>query len=454
METSRNLPKKRKRKRRVQPPNKRRRIVTPERANDGGKEKMIKASKRPGSPIQERIQRKRKRGEEMGEKADDRPSTSYNTDMEQLSGTIPADTPILVTGLESFTFHKILGEGGYGKVMLATHPACQQQLAVKLVKKRVLLQDFKDNVLIERQVLEVTGKSPLFTHAYATFQTKDYAFFIMEFLSGGDLSGLMRANAPFTIPVTRFMAAEIICGLQFLHTRGIIHRDIKPANILMDRAGHLKIADFGLAVMNIFGDKKISEYAGTLRYMAPEILLRKPYDTAVDWFSAGVMIYEMATGKYPFYAGILPGTIEKSLINDVPTYPKGLNPQARDLIVGLLNKSPESRQVAVDNIREHQFFMEINWTDIEGAGARPPFQLGPPPVMTLTKIDDILSSTEANKSPMAERDQQLFCGFTFANENWQVVKPIKEPFIRPRRTFGRFVRDTIRRIWRKMKIWN
>ncbi|XP_040278300.1 protein kinase C delta type-like [Bufo bufo] len=157
------------------------------------------------------------------------------------------------------------------QVMLATHTACQQQLAVKLVKKRVLLQDFKDNVLIERQVLEVTGKSPLFTHAYATFQTKDYAFFIMEFLSGGDLSGLMRANAPFTVPVTRFMAAEIICGLQFLHTRGIIHRDIKPANILIDSAGHLKIADFGLAVMNIFGDKKISEYAGTLRYMAPEV---------------------------------------------------------------------------------------------------------------------------------------------------------------------------------------
>ncbi|XP_040278393.1 protein kinase C delta type-like [Bufo bufo] len=126
----------------------------------------------------------------------------------------------------------------------------------------------------------------------------------MEFLSGGDLSVLMRANALFTIPVTRFMAAEIICGLQFLHTRGIIHRDIKPANILMNSAGHLKIADFGLAVMNIFGDKKISEYAGTLRYMAPEILLRKPYNTAVDWFSAGVMIYEMATGKYPFNAAL------------------------------------------------------------------------------------------------------------------------------------------------------
>ncbi|XP_040278387.1 protein kinase C delta type-like [Bufo bufo] len=168
----------------------------------------------------------------------------------------------------------------------------------------------------------------------------------MEFLSGGDLSVLMRANALFTIPVTRFMAAEIICGLQFLHTRGIIHRDIKPANILMNSAGHLKIADFGLAVMNIFGDKKISEYAGTLRYMAPEILLRKPYNTAVDWFSAGVMIYEMATGKYPFNAGILPETIEKSLINDVPTYPKGLNPQARDLIVGVSRKTHSSNTAA------------------------------------------------------------------------------------------------------------
>ncbi|XP_040289877.1 protein kinase C delta type-like [Bufo bufo] len=338
---------------------------------------MIKASKRPGSPIQESILKKRKRGEKTGGKAEDGPSTSYNTEMEQLSVKTPAETPIIVTGLESFTFHKILGEGGFGKVMLATHPDCQQQLAVKLVKKRVLLQNFRNKVLIERQVLEVTGKSPLFTHAYATFQTKDYTFFIMEFLSGGDLGDLIHAKAPFTIPVTRFCAAEIICGLQFLHNRGIIHRDIKPENILMDSAGHLKIADFGLAVMNIFGERKISQYAGTLSYMAPEILLEKPYNTAVDWFSAGVTIYQMATGKYPFSASIFPEKIQKSLINDVPTYPKRLNPQARDLIERLLIKSPESRQLAVCNIREHPFFMDIEWTDIEEAAACPPFQPGP-----------------------------------------------------------------------------
>ncbi|XP_040294511.1 protein kinase C delta type-like [Bufo bufo] len=399
MEIPKNLPKKRKRKRkrRVQPPNKRRRIETSEKAKDGGKEKMIKASKRPGSPIQESILKKRKRGEKTGGKAEDGPSTSYNTEMEQLSVTTPAETPIIVTGLESFTFHKILGEGGFGKVMLATHPDCQQQLAVKLVKKRVLLQNFSNNVLIERQVLEVTGKSPLFTHAYATFQTKDYAFFIMEFLSGGDLGDLIHAKAPFTIPVTRFFAAEIICGLQFLHNRGIIHRDIKPENILMDSAGHLKIADFGLAVMNIFGERKISQYAGTLSYMAPEILLEKPYNTAVDWFSAGVTIYQMASGKYPFSASIFPEKIQKSLINDFPTYPKRLDPQARDLIERLLIKSPESRQLAVCNIREHPFFMDIEWTDIEEAAACPPFQPGP----------NIWQNCERDRSQDLEEDKPL-----------------------------------------------
>ncbi|CAJ0968703.1 unnamed protein product [Ranitomeya imitator] len=98
--------------------------------------------------------------------------------------------------------------------------------------------------------------------------------------------------------------------------------------------------------------------------MAPEILLEKPYNTAVDWFSTGVVIYEMATGRYPFYIGDLDDTTIEALINADPAFPKGLDLQAKSIIEGLLNKSPESWQVAVDNIRAHLFFMEINWTDI------------------------------------------------------------------------------------------
>ncbi|XP_073524446.1 serine/threonine-protein kinase Sgk1-A-like [Phyllobates terribilis] len=89
-----------------------------------------------------------------------------------LSGTTQAESSIIVTGLESFTFHKIIGKGGFGKVMLATHQACQQQLAVKMVKKRLLLEKSEDNDLIERQVLEMTRKSPFITRAFATFQSQ------------------------------------------------------------------------------------------------------------------------------------------------------------------------------------------------------------------------------------------------------------------------------------------
>ncbi|KAM4038545.1 protein kinase C-like 1B [Anomaloglossus baeobatrachus] len=325
------------------------RIETPESEKNGTNQSILKASKRSRSPIQENITNKRKRGEELGDKADDGSSVSSKANTVQLSGTTPGESPIIVTGLESFTFHKILGKGGFGKVILATHQASQQQVAVKMVKKRFLLENLRDDVLIERQVLEMTRKSPLISRAFSTFQSQDYLFYVMEYLSGGDLRGIMSTNAPFPIAVTRFLAAELICGLQFLHSRGIIHRDIKPENILLDSTGHLKIADFGLAVMNIFGDTKTSDCIGSLIYMAPEILQEEPYNTAVDWFSAGVVIYQMATGRYPFYEGKFVETIIEVIINDDPLFPKGFDPQLKAIIEGVSIKTHLSNTADICN---------------------------------------------------------------------------------------------------------
>ncbi|KAM4047230.1 protein kinase C theta type-like [Anomaloglossus baeobatrachus] len=432
---------------------KKRKIETSEDEKDGTNQSLIKASKRPGSPIQESIVSKRKRGEAMEEKADDGSSVSPKADTEQLSGTTPAESPIIVTGLKSFTFHKTIGQGGFGKVMLATHKACQKQVAVKMVEKRFIIEESRDTILIERQVLEITRKSPFITRAFSTFQSQDYVFFVMEYLSGGDLRQFLKRNAPLPIPATRFIAAELICGLQFLHSRGIIHRDLKPENILLDSTGHLKIADFGLAAMNIFGDTKTSDCVGTYIYMAPEIFLQKPYNTAVDWFSAGVVLYEMAIGGHPFYKGKSDWTTIMAIVKDEPFFPKKLDPQLKAIIKGLLDKSPESRQKFVDNIRDHPFFTEINWTDIEEARACPPFQLPPQEVMTLCKMNPVPSFIKPMRPPIAEEDQQLFCGFTFASDGWKVIKPIPKPAKTHRRTFGSIVRDALHRIWRRVKPW-
>ncbi|XP_072288087.1 protein kinase C delta type-like [Pyxicephalus adspersus] len=101
--------------------------------------------------------------------------------------------------------------------------------------------------------------------------------------------------------IFRFFAGEILCGLQYLHSLGIVHRDIKPSNILLDNSCHIKIADFGLAATNVFGSTKIRGQVGTSLFMAPEVCMNLPYNAVADYFSFGVMIYLMATGKYPFY---------------------------------------------------------------------------------------------------------------------------------------------------------
>ncbi|KAM4044280.1 protein kinase C theta type-like [Anomaloglossus baeobatrachus] len=432
---------------------KKRKLESSEDEKDVTDQSIIKASKRPGSPIQESIVSKRKRREAMGDKADDESSVSPKAESEQLSGTTPAESPIIVTGLKSFTFHRIIGQGAFGKVMLATHKACQKQVAVKMVEKRFLIEESRDKILIERQILEMTRKSPFITRAFSTFQSQDYVFYVMEYLSGGDLRQFLKRNAPLPIPATRFIAAELICGLQFLHSRGIIHRDLKPENILLDSTGHLKIADFGLAAMNIFGDTKTSDCVGTYIYMAPEIFLQKPYNTAVDWFSAGVMIYEMAIGGHPFYKGKFDRTTIMAIVKDEPFFPKKLDPQLKAIIKGLLDKSPENRQKFVDNIRDHPFFTEINWTDIEEARACPPFQLPPQEVMTLCKMNPVPSFIKPIRLPIAEEDQQLFCGFTFASDGWKVIKPMPKPVKPHRRTFANIVRDAFHRIWRRVKRW-
>ncbi|CAJ0955698.1 unnamed protein product [Ranitomeya imitator] len=138
--------------------------------------------------------------------------------------TSPSEQVTACLSLENFIFTRKLGEGGFGRVMLATHQPSGHQLAVKMVKKRELLEDAKDTISLEREVLEITENSRFFIHAFGTFQTADYAFYAMEYLSGGTLTAFVKSRGPLDVCTTRFLAAEILSGIEFLHSRGIIHR--------------------------------------------------------------------------------------------------------------------------------------------------------------------------------------------------------------------------------------
>ncbi|XP_063808256.1 protein kinase C delta type-like [Pseudophryne corroboree] len=142
---------------------------------------------------------------------------------------------------------------------------------------------------------------------------------------------------------------------------------------MLDKDGHIKIIDFGLAVDGMNGDKVVSDRTGTFEYMAPEVLQEKPYGKEVDWWSLGVTLTGMATGRHPFYNGPHKQLLYKAVLKEKPTFPTWLEPDAKHFLKQLLRKRPQKRLGVSHNIREHPFLKDIDWAEIESRRVRPPF---------------------------------------------------------------------------------
>uniref|UniRef100_A0A3B3VR84 Protein kinase C n=1 Tax=Poecilia latipinna TaxID=48699 RepID=A0A3B3VR84_9TELE len=341
--------------------------------------------------------------------------------------TTPAQDPtpaptsqLLHLKLDNFILHKVLGKGSFGKVMLAELKGTGHYFAVKALKKDVVLMD--DDVectMVEKRVLSLAWNNPFLTHLYSTFQTKEHLFFVMEFLNGGDLMFHIQEKGRFDLTRATFYAAEIVVGLQFLHGQGIIYRDLKLDNVMLDSYGHIKIADFGMCKENISAENKAGTFCGTPDYIAPEILVGQKYTFSVDWWSFGVLVYEMLIGQSPFH-GDNEDELFESIRIDTPNYPKWLTSESRSLLELLFVREPSRRLGMVGNIRAHSFFQLINWSALEKRQVEPPYKPKVKSPSDYSNFDrDFLSEkarlTNCDKKLLATMDQSAFRGFSFIN---------------------------------------
>ncbi|XP_074600937.1 AKT serine/threonine protein kinase [Brevipalpus obovatus] len=279
--------------------------------------------------------------------------------------------------LDDFEFIKILGKGTFGKVILCREKSSRALYAMKVLKKEVIVQkDEVTHTLTENKVLKTT-KHPFLISLKYSFQTNLRLCFVIEYVNGGELFFHLSKDKVFTEDRTRFYASEILLALDYLHSQGIIYRDLKLENLLLDKDGHIKIADFGLCKEDINWGATTKTFCGTPEYLAPEILEDTDYGRAVDWWGLGVVMYEMMCGRLPFYDQDHDILFERILIEDVK-FPKTLSVESKNLLSGLLDKDPKIRLGGgpsdAKDIMAHPFFAGVNWEDIYQKKVVPPFK--------------------------------------------------------------------------------
>uniref|UniRef100_A0A668AWZ1 Ribosomal protein S6 kinase n=1 Tax=Myripristis murdjan TaxID=586833 RepID=A0A668AWZ1_9TELE len=278
-------------------------------------------------------------------------------------------------GMENFELLKVLGTGAYGKVFLVRKNSGHdegQLYAMKVLKKAAIVQKAKttEHTRTERQVLEHIRQSPFLVTLHYAFQTQSKLHLILDYVSGGEMFTHLYQRDHFSEEAVRIYIGEIILALEHLHKLGIVYRDIKLENILLDSEGHVVLTDFGLSKEFLEEEKERTySFCGTIEYMAPEIIRGKSgHGKSVDWWSLGILMFELLTGASPF-------TLEergtpnqqKIQLNELirilrcePPFPSMIGSTAQDLLRKLLVKDPHRRLGSgprgAEDIKAHPFF--------------------------------------------------------------------------------------------------
>ena len=305
-------------------------------------------------------------------------NNTNNTTTNDTSTLDDFQNAILKLSYNDFEPLKLLGRGSFGEVLLVRLKANKKLYAMKVLDKKMLKQRKQQIHTKTERDLMVKINCPFIVNIKSAFQDETKLYIVSEFLQGGDLFFHLHEKRYTVFPEikARFYIMELVIALDFLHQNNMIYRDLKPENILLDSQGHVKLTDFGLSKIFENEDDKAYTVCGTPQYLAPEILLRKGYDKAVDWWSLGCVLYEMLYGRLPFK--LKKGQkISLNIYKEEIAFDKKISEEAKDLIVNLLIFDPKSRLGSgVDGgekIKNHNFFKGVNWKDVWDRKLEPPF---------------------------------------------------------------------------------
>ncbi|KAL2261612.1 hypothetical protein VTK26DRAFT_3787 [Humicola hyalothermophila] len=344
-------------------------------------------------------------------------------------------------GPEDFQILRLIGKGTFGQVYQVRKKDTKRIYAMKVLSKKVIVQKKEvAHTVGERNILVRTAMSdsPFIVGLKFSFQTPSDLYLVTDYMSGGELFWHLQKDGKFEEKRAKFYIAELILAIQHLHENDIVYRDLKPENILLDANGHIALCDFGLSKANLTKNDTTNTFCGTTEYLAPEVLLDESgYTKMVDFWSLGVLVFEMCCGWSPFYAEDTQQMYKNIAFGKVRFPRDTLSLEGRNFVKGLLNRNPKHRLGATDDAEElkrHAFFADIDWDALSKKLITPPFK---PHLKSDTDVSYFdpeftnaldtngslneraaaLAKGYATSTPLSPSVQANFQGFTFVDES-------------------------------------
>ena len=319
--------------------------------------------------------------------------------------------------MSMFKIISVIGRGFYGKVMLCENNENGEIVAIKSIHKSRLIQENKVHTVIAERNILAKAQHPFIVGLRFAFQTPSKFYLGLEYAPGGELFFHMQKRGCLPLNDVRIYVAEISLALTHLHRNGIIYRDLKPENVLLDKEGHVKLTDFGLSKDLAFIGANTATFCGTTEYLAPEVIRRENYDYAVDWWSLGVLTYEVLFGKTPFSSSNRARLFQNICEKD-PVFPDCADKDVVQFISVLLTKDQRKRP-GFDYIRNLPFFRNLDFNEVLQRKCQPEFI---PEIENISKpnnFDPEFTNEEAADSfvmPVFGTNEK-FAGFSYIDVN-------------------------------------